>query len=423
MSARSARSIDIGLRNIVATIFILLAMVFVWEIRNTLMLMFAAVILVVLFTMPVRLLVDRLKINRAVAILISVLGFFVIIVLIGIPIFNTIADQFVPLQMRVNEGLTVVRQALTRESLEQEDTFVANAILIIDDFIRGGENAQPSDDLVGQAISQITDVLGRLGSSVLPVVGGAANTILSTLIIFFLSMYLLAEPDLYVNGIIKLTPTWYRGRMRRILQRLDSTLRAWLSVTGLSMVIVALLTGLGLRLIGIGEEAFALGVLAGLLSFVPNFGPAFALVPSVAVAIAEAPDVVSNFDPAAVELLQLLALPAGRATDNVISVNIIWVVVIIYGVSFVQSQVISPVLASERMNMPAILILLGQIIFGFFFGLLGLMLAVPLSACFAVLVDEIYVKDVLGDRSAAEAAENLPLEPVMEELLPEPSSP
>ncbi|MXX02277.1 MAG: AI-2E family transporter [Gemmatimonadetes bacterium] len=78
-----------------------------------------------------------------------------------------------------------------------------------------------------------------------------------------------------------------------------------------------------------------------------------------------------------------------------------WTAVIIYGVSFFQSQVVSPVLASERMNMPAILILLGQIIFGFFFGFLGLMLAVPLSACVAVLIDEMYVKDVLGDQRKA----------------------
>ena len=48
------------------------------------------------------------------------------------------------------------------------------------------------------------------------------------------------------------------------------------------------------------------------------------------------------------------------------------------------------------MNMPAILILLGQIIFGFFFGFLGLMLAVPLSACFAVLVDEMYCEGYSG---------------------------
>ena len=70
------------------------------------------------------------------------------------------------------------------------------------------------------------------------------------------------------------------------------------------------------------------------------------------------------------------------------------------------------------MNMPAVLILLGQIIFGFFFGFLGLMLAVPLSACVAVLVDEIYVKDVLGD-----IPKEKPLEPATEvfqqELVPE----
>ena len=127
------------------------------------------------------------------------------------------------------------------------------------------------------------------------------------------------------------------------------------------------------------------------MSFIPNFGPVVALIPSVAVAIVEAPD------------------------------NVIWVVLIIYGVSFFQSQVISPVLASERMNMPAILILLGQIIFGFFFGFLGLMLAVPLSACLAVLVDEMYVKDVLGDHNKSEVREDARLEEVSSELLPEPT--
>ena len=89
--------------------------------------------------------------------------------------------------------------------------------------------------------------------------------------------------------------------------------------------------------------------------------------------------------------------------------------------SLFQSQVISPVLASERMNMPAILILLGQIIFGFFFGFLGLMLAVPLSACLAVLVDEMYVKDVLGDRSEKQVTEDSRQEEVSSDLVPEPT--
>lgn len=383
MSVRSARSVNIGLRNIVATIFIVLGLVFVWEIRGTLMLTFAAVILVVLFTMPVRLLIRRFQINRLVAILVSVIGFFAALGLIGMPVLRTIITQFDVLATDVvPQGFERARESITREAL-------VIAIPLLDGVIPENANDLINDDLINQFISQVTDAVGRLGGTVLPVVGGVANTILSALIIFFLSMYLLAEPDLYVNGIIKLTPIWYRERMLLVLQRIDATLRAWLTVTFVSMVVVAILTGLGLALLGI-QEWLALGVLAGLLSFIPNFGPLVALVPSMAVAIVQAQE------------------------------NVIWVAVVIYGVSFFQSQVVSPVLASERMNMPAILILLGQIIFGFFFGFLGLMLAVPLSACFAVLVDEMYVKDILGDRAQAEAQEEIPGEALPDNVQPEP---
>lgn len=379
MSVRGSRSINIGLRNVVATIFIVLGLIFVWEIRGTLMLTFAAVILVVLFTMPVRLLMRHFDMNRLVAIVVSVIGFFVVLGLIGWSILPTIGDQFSELGERIPQGIELAVEIINSEELVKQFPFLKDVFDTLD--------FEVNNELINQVVSQVTDALGRLGGTVLPVVGGVANTILSALIIFFLSMYLLAEPELYVNGIIKLTPTWYRERMQQILRRIDSTLRAWLSVTGVSMVVVAVLTGLGLALLRI-EEWVALGILAGILSFIPNFGPVVALVPSVAVAILEEPN------------------------------NVIWVVVIIYGVSFFQSQVVSPVLASERMKMPAILILLGQIIFGFFFGFLGLMLAVPLSACVAVLVDEMYVKDILGDRPKETINQEYP-----EELLADPAIP
>ena len=381
MRLRESRSINIGLRNIVATILILLSLVFAWEIRGTLMLTFAAVVLVVLFTMPVRMLMRRFEMNRLVAIVVSVIGFFVILALIGLPISRTIATQFNVLASEViPQGLEQARESITGEAIVEQFPF-------LEGVITGDNNDLISDDLINQFISQVTDALGRLGGTVLPVVGGVANTILSALIIFFLSMYLLAEPQHYVNGIIKLTPIWYRDRMWTILRKIDSTLRAWLAVTAVSMVVVAVLTGLGLAVLNI-REWLALGVLAGVLSFIPNFGPVVALVAAVPVAFVQARE------------------------------NVLWTVVIIYGVSFFQSQVVSPVLASERMNMPAILILLGQIIFGFFFGFLGLMLAVPLSAVVAVLVDEIYVKDVLGDFPQEQPVES-PREDLQQELVAE----
>ena len=368
MSLNASGIINVGLRNLITTIAIGLGLLFIWEIRGTLMLIFAASILVVFFTMPIRLFMRRFEMSRFLAIILSVIGFFVLVGLVGLLILPTIVREFGTLATEtIPTGIEQATEVLNSETLIEEFPFLEP---ILTDF-------EISNELINQVVSQVTEALGRLGGTVLPVVGGVASTILSVLIIFFLSMYLLAEPELYVNGIITLTPKWYRERMLVILQRIDSTLRAWLSVTGVSMIVVAVLTGLGLGALGI-QEWLALGVLAGVMSFIPNFGPIVAVIPSVVVAIVQAPQ------------------------------NIIWTIVIIYGVSFIQSQVVSPVLASERMNMPPILVLLGQIIFGFFFGFLGLMLAVPLSACVAVLVDEIYVKDVLGDRSKEKVDAGLP---------------
>lgn len=381
MNLNDSGIINLGLRNILVTIIIGLGLLFVWEIRGTLMLTFAAVILVVFFTMPVRLFMNHFNMNRFLAIILSVIGFFIIVLLIARLIVPTIATQFSELATNVvPSGVEQLQATITRENLIAWFPFLEGII------------TGDSTELINQVISQVSDALGRLGGTVLPVVGGVANTILSVLIIFFLSMYLLAEPELYVNGIITLTPKWYRDRMQIILRRVDSTLRVWLSVTGVSMIVVGLGTGLGLAALGI-REWVALGVLAGMLSFIPNFGPIVALVPSVAAAMVQAPS------------------------------NVIWTVVIIYGVSFVQSQVVSPILASERMNMPAILVLLGQIIFGFFFGFLGLMLAVPLSACVAVLADEMYVRDVLGDHPKEKVNDDFEAERLPDPLMKEGASP
>ena len=94
-------------------------------------------------------------------------------------------------------GLEQAREAITGEALIKQFPF-------LEGFITGQNQDLVNDDLINQFVSQVTDAVGRLGGTVLPVVGGVANTILSALIIFFLSMYLLANRNGMSTGSLRL---------------------------------------------------------------------------------------------------------------------------------------------------------------------------------------------------------------------------
>jgi predicted PurR-regulated permease PerM len=342
----------------IVTIIVLIGL---WQIRAILMLAVASMMLTVLAAMPVHFFMKR-GLNRGLAILLSLTSGILIVVLMILLVFPTLFIQFsVLFTDTIPNGINQLIEFWNSGEIAEQAPFLAEALKNVD------LSAMVIDaDLINQAFNQASAALGTLGGSVLPLIGGVASAVLSVLIIFFLCLYLLAEPDRYINGVIKLTPLWYGDRIRFILARVDTTTRAWLRVTGASMVIVGLGTGLGLALLGI-EQWMALGVLAGVFSFIPNFGTIAALVPSVAVAIVQAPE------------------------------SSLLVILIIFGVSFVQAQIVGPILTADSMNLPPVLVLVGQIVFGVFFGFLGLMLSVPLTAILVVVVEEVYVKDFLGD--------------------------
>lgn len=347
----------------------LLAVVFglaLWQVRSILMLTFAAIVLVIAFSIPIRWLMrlplplgkgEPRGMSRGLAILLTLVGSVILIGLMFLLVMPTLAAQFATLfndvvPRGVQQFLTWVESEETREQFAFIEPFVSEI------------NA----DTLNQAASQVLSALGQVGGSVLPLVGGLANTLFSFIIVLFISLYLLSDPDLYIRRIIKYTPVAYRGRMAHILGRMDTAIRAWWWVSAVTAVVAAVLTGVGLAALGIREWA-ALGVLTGIASFIPNFGPLLALIPAAAVGLVQAPD------------------------------SLLGIVLVVYGVSFIQSQLIAPILANESMQLPPVLILVGQVVFGIFFGFLGIMFAVPITAVLLLLVDEIYVRDILGDTS------------------------
>lgn len=344
-------------RYVVIAILVLLLLAAAWVVRGILLLTLASIILVVLLQMPVRLMTRR-GVPRPVAIALALGFILVIMVALTLFVLPQLVQQFVILAtVNIPQGVQELLNLWASGDIQKQFPILA------------GITTQDIEEFLNQASTQILAALGAFGVSVLPVLGNVADSLLSLLIVLFMSMYLIADPETHRAGAIRLLPKWYRARAREILERCSDALRAWLKATVISMFLVGMLTWIGLALVGL-QQALVLGVIAGVTSFIPNFGPLIALIPSIAVGIIQAPDQLG------------------------------WIIIVVYGVSFIQTQIMIPLLVAGSIRLPPVLVLLGQIIAGVFFGFLGLMLAVPITAILLVLVQEIYVKDVLGDSAA-----------------------
>lgn len=186
------------------------------------------------------------------------------------------------------------------------------------------------------------------------------------LLILFLGVYFAADPGLYRRGLVRLMPHAARPRVGQALGEAGSALRRWLLGKIASMLLVGGLTWAGLWLLGM-PLALSLGVLAGLLEFVPFFGPLVAAVPGV-----------------------LFAFTVGPATA--LHVTVLYVVV-----QQVESYLITPLIQRWAVSLPPALSILCVVGFGLVFGPLGVIFAVPLMVLAMVLVERLYREPALHD--------------------------
>jgi predicted PurR-regulated permease PerM len=133
------------------------------------------------------------------------------------------------------------------------------------------------------------------------------------------------------------------------------------------MSTIGILTTIGLWILGI-PLAPTLGLLTGILAFIPNFGPILSAIPPM--------------------LLGLMISP----------MDAVYVILLYIIVQAIESNIVTPQVQKRTVSMPPVLGMVGQLLFGVFFGFLGLLLATPLVASIIVMVRMLYVEDVLGDK-------------------------
>ncbi len=180
-------------------------------------------------------------------------------------------------------------------------------------------------------------------------------------VILFLGIFLTAGPKVYKDGIIALIPPPHKEKGNDVLNKLGHNLKSWLKGKLFSMAVVAILTAIGLSIIGV-PMVFALSVIAGILNFIPNFGPIIAMIPAV-----------------------LIGLSQGVNTALIIAGLYIFI-------QMLESNLITPTVQKKLVSIPPAMIIIGQLTVGSLTGYLGIILATPVVLMLIVLVKELYVK-------------------------------
>lgn len=226
--------------------------------------------------------------------------------------------------------------------------------------------ARIGDIGLGEQLRRIVESAGQSGSfaSFSRAVLSVGNGIAEALVVIFAGIFLATQPRFYRTGAIKLVPPARRALVAEAMDESERALHLWLKGQLIAMVAVGLLTGFGLWLLGV-PSAFALGLLAGLLEFIPFAGPILAAVPAVLLALAVGPD---------------LAL---------------WVVLLYFAVQQFESYVLTPLVQQYAVDLPGVVLLFSLLGFGAIFGTLGIILAAPLSVVTYVLVKRLYVIEAL----------------------------
>lgn len=254
----------------------------------------------------------------------------------------------------------VIDERLT-EQLAQLATQLPDAWARARDAIQQTATGQRLIEMLQQSGGNpVMPSVSRLGSFASGTLGALANTAL----VLFLGLFLAANPGLYKRGMLRLLPMRARGRTGDALDAAGDALRRWLVGQLLAMTCVGLLTGVGLWMLGV-PLALSLGVLAGLLDFVPYIGPVVAAVPAVLVAFMQSP------------------------------ITALYVALLYALVQQVEGNVIVPLAQRWAVSLPPALSILSVIIFGVLFGFPGLLFATPLIVVIMVLVRKLYVEDTL----------------------------
>ena len=302
-----------------------LALTFIWIGRVIFLLLFASVVGAVFLTAISDWLHTRLKIGQGLA-----LGLFILVSVSVLALFiwgqgPYAVEQFAMLETQL--------PAAARHLLAEMQTHQWGQWLM-----------QRSPDSE-QISSGFNFALTRIGGIVL----SSATVLAGLVIVLSLSIYLASEPGMYFHGFRRAIPAAHRPKLDECAASVTQILRWWVLAKLISMAMVGVLISIGLWIVGV-PLAGTLGIIAALMTFIPNVGPLVSVIPAVLLALAVSP------------------------TKGLLTILVFAVVFTLEG------YLVTPLLERNIVRLPPALTLTMQLLLAAIAGPVGVALAAPLAA-------------------------------------------
>jgi predicted PurR-regulated permease PerM len=298
---------------------------------------------------------ERLGLNRLGASIVILAVFVVVFAAILIVLVPILGSQFVGFTQKL-PSYVVRLQAL---AVDQGNTLLDKyggpwrERLGLGATLSSEQVQKSIGDLVAQGGQWLLNAMRSLAS------GGAALFSFLSFLVFtpVVAFYMLLDWDKMLATVDRWLPLDHRDGLRQIAREINHALSGFLRGQSLVCLFLGLWYGIGLSLIGL-DFGFLIGVIGGLLSFIPYVGSLTALVFSLGVAIVQGWPSWNLF------FLALGVVGAGQ---------------------FLEGNVLSPKLVGESVGLHPVWLMFALVAFGALFGFTGLLIAVPMSAVIGVL--------------------------------------
>ncbi|MDB5525617.1 MAG: permease protein [Rhizobium sp.] len=317
---------------------------FLW-LFSSILLPFVAGMALAYFLDPVADRLERWGLSRMMATAVILLSFIVLLVIALIIVIPLLATQAADFAVKVPGYISSLQQVVTDPNSNYLPAWLKGQV--------GGLKDNLSK-FVGEGASFLAGLFAQLWAS-----GKALLDVLSLLVITpVVAFYLLLDWDNMIAKLDRWVPRDWVGVVRRLANEMNGAIAGFVRGQGTICLILAIFYGGSLSLAGL-NFGLLIGIISGLVSFIPYLGSLLGLVLSVGIALVQ-------FWP-----------------------DYPWII-LIGGLFFfgqiIDGYVLQPKLIGEKVGLHPVWLMFALLAFGALFGFVGLMVAVPASASIAVLV-------------------------------------